>query len=99
MKVTNVLISQLLLVMLSFFPVSLCAQQEEKDLEYLNNQEPLTQVQTQVGLSILVPTEQSPSNTGVFITQIGANNQSFIQTTSEQSDMNLQQVGNNTQFP
>jgi hypothetical protein len=95
MKGNHNLTPTLLLLALSFFPAFLCAQQEEEDLQYLNNQEALSQVQTQVGLSVLIPTEQVPANTGVFITQIGANNQSVIQTASDQSDLNLQQFGNN----
>lgn len=94
MKVKQLQFSPVLLLMLSFFPWETSAQQGEEDLQYLNNQEPLTQIETQVGLSVLVPAEQSPANTGIFITQIGANNQGYVQTFSQQSDLSLEQSGN-----
>ena len=95
MKVKQLTFFHTFLLLLSFFPMVLCAQQEEEDLQYLNSQEALNQLDAQVGLSVLIPTEQTPANTGIFIQQIGSNNRSAIQTFSEQSDVNLQQFGNN----
>lgn len=95
MKVKRLISSRLLqLIVLSFFPFALCAQQGEEDLYYLNSQEALLEVETQVGPSVLVPSAQTPENTGVFINQIGDFNNSFVQTNSENSDINLMQMGN-----
>jgi hypothetical protein len=80
-------------IVLSFFPFILCAQQEEEDLKYLNGQEALLQVESQVGLSILVPSAQTPENTGVFINQIGNYNSTVVRSVSESSDINLIQTG------
>jgi hypothetical protein len=85
---------QRLLLVLSFFPLTTRAQQEVEDLQYLNSQEALLQVESQVGLSVLVPSVKTPEDTGVFINQIGDNNSALVQTISEKSDMNLLQTGN-----
>jgi hypothetical protein len=95
MKVKHLTTSRLLhLLVLSFLPLILSAQQEEEDLRYLNSQEALLQVASQVGPSVLVPSAQTPENTGVFINQIGDFNRTIVQSSSERSDINLIQTGN-----
>jgi hypothetical protein len=81
-------------VLVCLLPICVLAQQTEEVLIDLKSEEALNQVQSLLGISLSVPLENTPVNSGVFITQIGESNSNFVRTSAEVSEVELVQIGN-----